>query len=913
MLRRLWLARGLELSALGWTLGVLILSARLTSGWWRLRRMYRLQSEELPERIAEIAHRLGQRLGIGRAVHIVAARAWEEPVAFGLLRPIVLMPMAVLTQCPIELVEAMIAHELAHIRRHDLWMNMVQRVIETLLFYHPAVWWVSGRMRLERELCCDDLAILATGRRADYATALVELCRVNPRFVTPAMAAGIFGPKLSLLTRVRRVLQSSPVSAEPNRSRFWLTGPLSLMLAGAFVVVASLRTTEPGDTAMAAAPATQPAAGPQPVVADVSVPMVPAATRTPTDKPSGLMPAGVSTANLANGVQLELASVALHPSKGGPFWKPDGSPLTALAYDETDASLSYLFGKIPREDMYEFAIRMSNLPVGPVYTLWDTSFSNAAGTGSPLKNGKPLDDWRAIAVWTHDKPEMATVRFGVAAGEWKTLKEMAPRGEDPDQINPSMLPVALDPRSPPVFQAAYKIAGPDQPIYLWILERETGTPAGTGGLQRRTTHVSIFTWSMPWDAAPQREEARAFWQRAAYRVVAVDRKGVTREAANADGYRRGVAGGDRSMGFSFELALDDIDHFSCLSCPYRWGEFRNVCLPRARLVPVRAATDGIVAALKAKAGQSVEKGDLLVQLDDEEIRIELRGAEARQRAAQNAVNILQEKWQRGRSGQDDVRRAETELAAAETDMQRLSLRLQRSQIKSPATGIVRAPNDELATLVGKRVSGGDTLFFVESAERAPSTEVGASVTPPAAAAVTRPPSTYDVSPADQLGAVAARFLRRQQEAESRRIAVRPLADGVVLEVKVKDGQAVKKGDLLVQLDDVEIKLDFDAAKVRLQPLREAHDQAQKLHKSNAISASEVEKAATEAHLAEIELQRLMIRLDRTRIASPADGTVRAVEGKLSDLIGQRVAAGDLLLYIEPAVDASRAGTQAASD
>ena len=167
-------------------------------------------------------------------MQVLTTRAWNEPIAFGLLKPVVLMPISVLTQCPAELIEAMIAHELAHIRRYDLWVNMLQRVVETLLFYHPAVWWVSGRMRLERELCCDDLAIRVTGRRADYATALVELCRMSPGLVTPAMAAGIFGPKLSLLTRVRRILQVPSRPGESNRGRFWLAGPLSILLAGAF-------------------------------------------------------------------------------------------------------------------------------------------------------------------------------------------------------------------------------------------------------------------------------------------------------------------------------------------------------------------------------------------------------------------------------------------------------------------------------------------------------------------------------------------------------------------------------------------------------------------------------------------------------------------------------------------------------
>ena len=67
----------------------------------------------------------------------------------------ILLPTSWLTELPPDMLESIIAHELAHIRRGDLWVNLLQRVIEVLLFYHPAVWWLSQRIRVERELCCD--------------------------------------------------------------------------------------------------------------------------------------------------------------------------------------------------------------------------------------------------------------------------------------------------------------------------------------------------------------------------------------------------------------------------------------------------------------------------------------------------------------------------------------------------------------------------------------------------------------------------------------------------------------------------------------------------------------------------------------------------------------------------------------
>ena len=93
----------------------------------------------------------------------------EVPTVIGWLRPVVLMPASALSGMGPQQLEAILAHELAHIRRHDYLVNLLQTVVETLLFYHPAVWWLSGRIRVERENCCDDLAVSLCGDPYAYA------------------------------------------------------------------------------------------------------------------------------------------------------------------------------------------------------------------------------------------------------------------------------------------------------------------------------------------------------------------------------------------------------------------------------------------------------------------------------------------------------------------------------------------------------------------------------------------------------------------------------------------------------------------------------------------------------------------------------------------------------------------------
>jgi len=247
--RQRWLVVGLSVGALAWLLGVSALSLRLFVGWVGLRRLRRRQTEPLPSVVGSVVERLRRVLCLSARVGVLGTRAIAEPVAFGLIRPVVLLPVSLLTQCPPDLLEAMIAHELAHIRRHDLWINLFQRVVEILLFYHPAVRWASNRMRAERELCCDDLAVAATGRRIEYAEALVRLSQTNIAEAVPLLGTGLFGRKLTIASRVRRVLQMPP---SPQQGRLWLAGPVSLLLAGSLILVAHIHTADAKPSADAA-------------------------------------------------------------------------------------------------------------------------------------------------------------------------------------------------------------------------------------------------------------------------------------------------------------------------------------------------------------------------------------------------------------------------------------------------------------------------------------------------------------------------------------------------------------------------------------------------------------------------------------------------------------------------------------
>ncbi len=182
-----------------WFAGVMLFSLRLAwSGGhvWTLRHCAQPAGADIQETVA----RLAERLGLRRPVRALLTAATDSPSVLGWLRPVVLLPSATLLGLSTEQLEAVIAHELAHIRRHDYLVNLGQMVVETVLFYHPAVWWVSNRIRHERELCCDDAAVACCGDAVVYARALTQLEKLRAPTVAVAGTGG------SLLFRIRRLV-----------------------------------------------------------------------------------------------------------------------------------------------------------------------------------------------------------------------------------------------------------------------------------------------------------------------------------------------------------------------------------------------------------------------------------------------------------------------------------------------------------------------------------------------------------------------------------------------------------------------------------------------------------------------------------------------------------------------------------
>lgn len=184
-----------------WSAGAFLFSIRLVLGYKHAFTLGR-RGKPAAHAVVETVRRLVRSMGVRRRVHVLISTMSDSPSVVGWLRPVILIPAgALIGLTPLQL-EAVLAHEIGHIKRYDYLINLLQMLAETLLFYHPAVWWASKRIRIERELCCDDLAVRHSGNALRYARALtvLEKLRLQPPMVAMASTGG------PLLYRIQRLV-----------------------------------------------------------------------------------------------------------------------------------------------------------------------------------------------------------------------------------------------------------------------------------------------------------------------------------------------------------------------------------------------------------------------------------------------------------------------------------------------------------------------------------------------------------------------------------------------------------------------------------------------------------------------------------------------------------------------------------
>ncbi|MEE9372579.1 MAG: M56 family metallopeptidase [Saprospiraceae bacterium] len=195
----------IPLVATVWLLGVIFFSIRLILGYAHLVQVRRSLQWEMPNWLIDKMEILKTELDISRNIRLAFSHEVFSPLMMGLIRPIIVFPLATINKLSPEEIELILRHEMGHIIRHDYAQNFMLRAMEVILFYHPCMWWTINIIEKERENHCDDYAAIATKDKLIYAKTLVKIKEMQA-FERHKLALGFSSDKKSLLNRIKRIL-----------------------------------------------------------------------------------------------------------------------------------------------------------------------------------------------------------------------------------------------------------------------------------------------------------------------------------------------------------------------------------------------------------------------------------------------------------------------------------------------------------------------------------------------------------------------------------------------------------------------------------------------------------------------------------------------------------------------------------
>ncbi|WP_299817945.1 M56 family metallopeptidase [uncultured Pontibacter sp.] len=229
-----------------WLMGLVLMALRFIGGLAYTQRLRHYKTTPLSEKWQQRLVALRQELGMSKVVRLVESGLVKVPVAIGYTKPVILLPIGAVTGLSQAQVEAILAHELAHILRRDYLFNILQSIVDIIFFYHPAMWWISGLVRDERENCCDDIAVAVCGSNLTYARALAELEAMRLP-AGPALALAFAGKRGTLISRIKRLVGKQsmrPTFAEGFMAALIMVAGLTAFSYGAMASLKQLNNKE---------------------------------------------------------------------------------------------------------------------------------------------------------------------------------------------------------------------------------------------------------------------------------------------------------------------------------------------------------------------------------------------------------------------------------------------------------------------------------------------------------------------------------------------------------------------------------------------------------------------------------------------------------------------------------------------
>lgn len=209
-----------------WLVGIIFFTIRMMGGYFYTQRIKHSHTTPIGERWNKTVKQISDNLGVNKPISLFESPLIKQPVVIGYFKPFILIPIGVLTGLPQEQIEAIFAHEIAHIKRADYLLNLFQSAMEILFFFNPAIWWISSVVRKEREYSCDDLAVKLSGNNTTLANALLSIEEKD--WEGPLFSVGLGGNKKSLFRRIRRMSEEKNKNIDYQRRLFTLIILISL-------------------------------------------------------------------------------------------------------------------------------------------------------------------------------------------------------------------------------------------------------------------------------------------------------------------------------------------------------------------------------------------------------------------------------------------------------------------------------------------------------------------------------------------------------------------------------------------------------------------------------------------------------------------------------------------------------------
>jgi len=374
-----------EWAAVGWLGGAIVFGAAALGKAVRVNRRVKRRRKGLTAEMEGEVGELFCRIGVRKAPSVWFLEGVGQPFVWGLLRGSIYLPGGFGKTESAESRRGILGHELSHVLRFDAGVNVLQIAAQVIFWFHPFVWWANRRIRAEREKCCDETAIARLGTKArDYSTAIVNTLIAERESWQAAPSLAIAGPIKTIEDRIRTIMA-------PGKKFY--------RRAGVFASIAI------GLLALVAAPTT-----------------LGVARRGGDRVRGGDSGRGEFAVKLANGVTVELKGVCEHPSEGGQWWRPDGSPARVMHYENVSGKLNCSAdGKA-----YEFAVAFKDMAedgAGVIRTEPQGSSIGGSLFSAVYKDGERVKNMGFLGTCLEKKLESCVVRIDVAAGEWRTLIE----------------------------------------------------------------------------------------------------------------------------------------------------------------------------------------------------------------------------------------------------------------------------------------------------------------------------------------------------------------------------------------------------------------------------------------------------------------------------------------------------------